>query len=300
MSCCTAPFMSATSAPEKRSTRADSPGAPKPPSKTEAKEETKEKGSLISPKKVVMVAVLGAVAFAAYRYLGTKFSVKEGLEQAVEFVENQGNAAVYWYMLFTFVGVVCLIPTTPMEIAGGFLFNNKYGLLIYVFTGVAKLCANVVSVLLARHVFKDWVHRTIVQKSELLSMVASAVKEEPWKMAFLVRGSMAPLFVKNYGLGVMDIGYLPNACCSLIFTNFYAAQNIYMGSTMSNLKEAFAPKKAGTAGPSDWKSTAKSLMPIVFNVLLVVFLVKALKSQFKKQREQLEAKLKDSNEKKAK
>merc|ERR1712187_293389 len=98
----------------------------------------------------------------------------------------------------------------------------------------------------------------VVKKSELLMGVSSAVKEEPWKMAFLVRGSMVPLFVKNYGLGVTDIGYLPNACCSMIFTNFYAAQNIYMGSTMSNLKEVFAPKKAG-AGQKHWTAYAKSI-----------------------------------------
>merc|ERR1712014_223854 len=126
----------------------------------------------------------------------------------------------------------------------------------------------------------------VVKKSELLSMVAEAVKDEPWKMAFLVRGSMVPLFVKNYGLGVTDVGYLPNACCSMIFTNFYAAQNIYMGSTMSNLKEVFAPKKAG-GGPEDWTGKVKAILPIIFNILLVVVLVKALKKQFKKQREQI-------------
>merc|ERR1719221_1417865 len=168
-----------------------------------------------------------------------------------------------------------------MEVAGGFLLHAQYGYWVYVFTGAAKLCANIISVLIARFLVKDMVMEKVVKKSELLTMVTSAVKDEPWKMAFLVRGSMVPLFVKNYGLGVTDVGYLPNACCSMIFTNFYAAQNIYMGSTMSNLKEVFAPKKAG-AGPQDWTSKAKSLMPIIFNIMLVIFLVKALKAQIKK------------------
>merc|ERR1712048_261017 len=170
------------------------------------------------------------------------------------------------------------------------------GYWVYVFTGASKLCANVVSVLIARHLVKDLVMEKVVKKSELLSMVAEAVKDEPWKMAFLVRGSMVPLFVKNYGLGVTDIGYLPNACCSMIFTNFYAAQNIYMGSTMSNLKEVFAPKKAG-AGPADWTSKVKSLMPIFFNVMLVIFLVKAIKSQIKKQKAKIEEDVKKKAEK---
>merc|ERR1719504_240204 len=90
----------------------------------------------------------------------------------------------------------------------------------------------------------------------------------------------------------MDIGYLPNACCSMIFTNFYACQNIYMGSAMQDLKEVFAPKKADS-GPADWTANAKKLMPVAFNILLVVFLVKAVKQQMTKQKAQIEKNLKE-------
>lgn len=202
-----------------------------------------------------------------------------------------------WYCAFTLLGVVCLVPTTPMEIAGGFLFSPIYGMwTVCVFTGCSKLIANSISVLIARFVVKEWVMKNVVAKSDLLTMVSQAVKEEPWKMAFLVRGSMVPLFVKNYGFGVMDIGYLPNACCSMIFTNFYACQNIYMGSAMQDLKEVFAPKSAAS-GPTDWTASAKKLMPVAFNILLVVFLVKAVKQQMTKQKAQIEKNLKEKTAK---
>merc|ERR1711988_1514649 len=146
---------------------------------------------------------------------------------------------------------------------------------VLAFTGASKICANIVSVLIARYLLKDWATEKLVKPFKLMTMVSEAIKEEPWKMTMLVRGSMVPLSVKNYGLGVMDIDYLPIACCSMIFTNFYAFQNIYMGSTLQNLKDVFSPKKAAE-GPADWTETAKKLMPIVFNVVLVVFLVKAV------------------------
>jgi len=282
------------STPTSRGARAESPKpvAKKVEAKPDDSKKEPAKSKLpIDPKTAAKVAIVCVVLFTLYKYLGSKIDIKGFLEKAVDFVEKKGNTAVYWYVLFTFVGVVCLVPTTPMEIAGGFLFINKYGMLVYVFTGAAKLCANVVSVLIARFLVKDMVMEKVVKKSELLTMVASAVKDEPWKMAFLVRGSMVPLFVKNYGLGVTDIGYLPNACCSMIFTNFYAAQNIYMGSTMQNLKEVFAPKVA-SSGPMDWSATAKKMLPIAFNIALVIFLVKALKAQFKKQKQAIEDKLK--------
>merc|ERR1719253_337149 len=122
-----------------------------------------------------------------------------------------------------------------------------------------KLIANIISVLIARFVVRDWVMKNVVSKYELLSMVSKAVKEEPWKMAFLVRGSMVPLAVKNYGLGVMDIGYLPIACCSCLFTNFYAMQNLSLGSSIQKIEEVFSPSKSDA--PKDWMQTAKNMMP---------------------------------------
>lgn len=255
------------------------------------------------PGKLSAIAVvICIVLFALYKQFGHHVNVKEGLEKAVHFVEAQGRTAVIWYCAFTLIGVVLLIPTTPMEIAGGFLFSPSYGMwTVLVFTGTAKLIANSISVLIARYVVKDWVVKNVVAKNELLTMVSKAVKEEPWKMAFLVRGSMVPLFVKNYGLGVMDIGFLPIAACSSIFTNFYAFQNIYMGSAMQDIKEIFAPKVA-VAVATEWTqeyvlSTAKKMMPIFFNIGLVIFLVKAVKAQIKKQKAAIEGNLKDKDTK---
>jgi uncharacterized membrane protein YdjX (TVP38/TMEM64 family) len=258
----------------------------------------KASGGLLTPKNIGILAVIVVILFGAYKFIGDKVDVKSLLEKSVAWVESQGPTAVYWYCAFTLIGVVCLIPTTPMEIAGGFLFSPIYGMwTVLAFTGTAKIIANCISVLIARHVVKDWVNKNVVAKSELLTMVSSAVRDEPWKMVFLVRGSMVPLFVKNYGLGVMDVGFLPIMACSMIFTNFYAFQNIYMGSACQDLKEVFSPKKA-SAGPQDWTDIAKKVLPVAFNVLLICFLVKAVKAQLKKQKAAIEEGLKKKSEKK--
>merc|ERR1719409_622784 len=225
--------------------------------------------------------------------IGDKKGMQEKMEKAIDYVQAQGDNALYVYLFFTFVGVVCLVPTTPMEFAGGFLFSPQYGMWGVLFmTSFAKLCANTVSVLIARYVVKDWVHNNLVKNSELLTMVSQAVKEEPFKMAFLVRGSMVPLCVKNYGLGCMDIGFVPIACNSCIFTTFYALQNIYVGAACTERKEVFAPKKKA-ADDGDWSSTIKACLPIAFNVALVIFLVKAVKAQIKKQKNKIEEQTKE-------
>merc|ERR1740133_749419 len=110
---------------------------------------------------------------------------------------------------------------------------------------------------------------------------------------------MVPLAIKNYGLGVMDMPLLPIGACSCIFTTFYAFQNIYFGSMCVDLAEVFGGKKAADPNaPGDWMGMAKKLMPIAFNVGLVFFLVKAVKSQMKKATEQIQANLKEENKKK--
>lgn len=269
--------------------------------KDDSKEQGKDtKGGLFNLKSIVIVVVLGVLFYVASITIGDKKKLSETLEKSVGFIEEQGAQAVLIYCAVTVVGVVCLVPTTPLEMAGGFLFSPKYGVLIVLaFTGVAKLIANVISVLIARHLLKDWVMKTIVAKYDLLKMVALAVKDEPWKMVFLVRGSMVPLSVKNYGLGVMEVGYLPIAVCSTIFSNFYAFQNIYMGAACQNLKEVFAPKKGAAAAGGDWMEVVKKCLPIAFNFILIIFLVKAVKGQVKKQKNKIEAELKAKNEKKS-
>eukprot|EP00971_Amphidinium_carterae_P111815 2214599-Amphidinium_carterae.1 len=95
---------------------------------------------------------------------------------------------------------------------------------------------------------------------------------------------MVPLSVKNYGLGVLDVGYVPIAVASSVFSPFYAFQNMYMGSMCQNLAEVLSSKK--TAGASDGRmSQLKALLPVVFNVLLVIAFMRALKAQLRKQRE---------------
>lgn len=241
------------------------------------------------------VALLGVGLFFGFQ---RGVDIKGMMEDAVLYIESKGESAIQLYMLLTFIGVICMVPTTLMEFAGGFLFSPKYGVIVtWVLTCVAKLCANVVAVWIARNFLRDLFTRQLVEKSELLTMVSKAVKEEPFKMAFLVRGSMAPLSVKNYGLAVLDIGYLPIALGGLIFTPFYAIQNIYFGSLCKDLKEVFAPQKVSAGGGGGWTSSLKAALPVVFNILLAVFLFRAIKAQMRKQRAAMEASVREKTQK---
>lgn len=254
--------------------------------------------TVVSRKAIASIIAICVVIFGGSLMVG-KETIKNAMEALIDYVEKQGDNGLYVYLLFTFVAIVTPVPsTTPMEFAGGFLFSPQYGLInTWLFTCLAKFLANIVSVLIARYVVRDWVVKNFVEQSELLTMVSKAIKEEPYKMSLLVRGSMAPLMVKNYGLGVMEVGFLPIALTSCVFTPFYAFQNIYVGSQCKNIKEVFSPRKEDPSAGTDYIGMIKTLLPVTMNVALVYLLVKAVKKQVKKTREEVEKSIREKEAK---
>ena len=137
--------------------------------------------------------LLVAGVYAVYGYLGVGQLMKDAMRSAIYYIESS-EYAMTAYLAFTVVGVVALVPTTAMEFSGGFLFVPKYGLIgTLLLTCAAKFVANLIAITLAKYVFREWVRKRFVENSELLSLVAEAAKDEPYKMVFLVRGSFAPL-----------------------------------------------------------------------------------------------------------
>lgn len=253
----------------------------------------KKPTSLVST--LLTVAVVVGVLVGGFVMAGGQSGMKQGMEAAIHYVEAAGNNGMYLYLAITTIGVIGVVPTTPMELAGGFLFSTKYGWwVVWLLTSLAKFVGNIVSVLIARHLIKDWVRKNVIDRFELLKLVESAVAEEPYKMAFLVRGSLIPLSVKNYGLGVMDVGLIPIALGSCVFTPFYGLQHIVIGSACKNLKEVFAPKH-GSDGPASWVDSLKTMLPIAFNVMLIFFIVKAVKSQINKKKAAIEKELREKH-----
>mmetsp|Transcript_89380 Transcript_89380/g.163904 ORF Transcript_89380/g.163904 Transcript_89380/m.163904 type:complete len:367 (+) Transcript_89380:38-1138(+) len=193
------------------------------------------------------------------------------LHQADKWDERAG---FLMYLLITFFGVIFLMSTTVMELMGGFLFTHKWGLFqVGAATCVAKLAANMVSVFVARKLLRNFVKRELLSRSVFLKTAAKAAKERPLQTAFLVRGSMAPLAVKNYGLGITDVPYRHIAGCSLIFTPFYAFQNLYLGNTARDFA-ALLQSETPAGSNTPW-----GVQGLVFNVVLVVAGLRIVRAQ---------------------
>ena len=125
------------------------------------------------------------------------------LADFVAFVESTGPVApVVYSVTFTLATVACL-PSSLIEIISGFLFPLPVALAVNI-TG--KFTGAVLAFVLGKTACKDFVSRKAQGIKVLRALrVAINAHSNAFKLALLLRLSPAPIFVKNYGLGALEL-----------------------------------------------------------------------------------------------
>ena len=83
----------------------------------------------------------------------------------------------------------------------GFLFGFQIGLPVAI---VGKNLGNFIQIMLARTFLKTWAQENIIKKYENGRIAQHMIHSNPSSI-FLVRVVSMPLYVKNFGLGAMNI-----------------------------------------------------------------------------------------------
>jgi uncharacterized membrane protein YdjX (TVP38/TMEM64 family) len=131
----------------------------------------------------------------------------DALAAFVIYVQNAGSVApVIYAVTFTVATVACL-PSSLIEIVSGFLFPFHIALAVNL---SAKLTGALIAFILGKTACKDIVTRR-AEKIKIVRAMRYALKTHAnaFKLALLLRLSPAPIFVKNYGLGALELS-LPN------------------------------------------------------------------------------------------
>jgi uncharacterized membrane protein YdjX (TVP38/TMEM64 family) len=117
-------------------------------------------------------------------------------------VDNLGPAAPVVFILLYAVGIVALMPSTPLTLAAGALFGIVHGV-IYAFVGstLGATCA----FLIGRYAARRFVERRIAATPRVAA-VERAVALRGRRIVFLLRLSpVVPFNVLNYALGLTTI-----------------------------------------------------------------------------------------------
>jgi uncharacterized membrane protein YdjX (TVP38/TMEM64 family) len=213
---------------------------------------------------------------------------------------NTNSVPRWQYLLAVFVGVLLLIPSTPIETLGGVLYAKPdYDatalqpacvavigeqtatcdvLELWILSSLAKLFANVFSVLIARHLARGFVERHVFPRYSILQAASDIAEEEPLKTTLLIRGSMVPLAVKNYGCGVLNVPYWCIALGSLIFGPLYGFQNFLMAAEARRLGEdSMTAASSGNGG----KNVEAMVLGYVLQLMVVIALVQRVQAKIK-------------------
>lgn len=157
------------------------------------------------------------------------------LLKIVTLVEDCGDAGMYVYIAVLAVAIVLCLPCTMFEIIPGFLFGPTIGAIVSI---IGKNLGSFICVLLAKTVLSGYVKRNLLPRLESARVVERMAKKQGFVAILIFRGLVyAPLPLKNYGLGVLDIPAWQTCLAAVLTGSPYAFWWAYVGSTAKNLAE---------------------------------------------------------------
>mmetsp|Transcript_70685 Transcript_70685/g.132289 ORF Transcript_70685/g.132289 Transcript_70685/m.132289 type:complete len:452 (-) Transcript_70685:52-1407(-) len=139
---------------------------------------------------------------------------------------------------------VCMLPSSPVEIAGGAIFGFSPGLMLCI---VGKQLGNAIAFQLARSLSRDVVHKHVMPNVRFLRDAEKMATAAPWKTSFCVRAAPIPLVVKNYGLAVLGVPFTHAMTASLVCGPLYSVKNVWIGSTAISIAEVLNGQTTGPA-----------------------------------------------------
>ena len=129
--------------------------------------------------------------------------------------------------------VVVGLPVTVFEIIPGLLYGMERGFCVAL---VGKNVGNLVSVLLAKTLLREWVERTVMGRYKSLRVLERMTRNQGFTAILVFRGVVyAPLAIKNYGLGALDIPWWQTVLAGAITGAPYALWWAYLGSTAKDV-----------------------------------------------------------------
>ncbi|WNV09183.1 VTT domain-containing protein [Tardiphaga sp. 709] len=119
------------------------------------------------------------------------------------------------------------VPRTFVVLGAGAAFGLRS---LVVILPVAA-AASALAFMLARSVLRGWVERQ-TEKHAAWRLVAQAVDDEGWRIVALMRfGGPLPNSVQNYLFGLTNIGLLPFALVTFLFTLPQIVFYVYLGAS---------------------------------------------------------------------
>ena len=162
-----------------------------------------------------------------------------------EWTQGAGLAGKLVYIVFLGSCVALGLPIVgALEIVPGFLFGFRVGFLIAV---TSKILGNAMALALV-HLFRARVRALFFVNSKRFQILERVVRRGGFSAIVAVRLMYAPMALKNYGLGLLDVPRWQILAAGALTALPFAALWAYIGTTANSLVSIF---NGGNEGGAD-------------------------------------------------
>jgi uncharacterized membrane protein YdjX (TVP38/TMEM64 family) len=171
-------------------------------------------------RRTLLIAAIAVVAIvAAVLARGTWMGAFAGLEErAAAWRAAAPLTLAAGSSLMIAAWIVCLLPSTPIELIAAYVFGFGSAIAI---TYAGKVMGSLASFAIARSCGRR-LCATKLLKLKLLRAMEGAVSREPMRLCFLARAAYIPIMLKNYGFGVLGVpwhAFIPPLLLVEIYTS---------------------------------------------------------------------------------
>eukprot|EP00411_Alexandrium_monilatum_P035306 CAMPEP_0175358480 /NCGR_PEP_ID=MMETSP0095-20121207/15020_1 /TAXON_ID=311494 /ORGANISM="Alexandrium monilatum, Strain CCMP3105" /LENGTH=365 /DNA_ID=CAMNT_0016656211 /DNA_START=10 /DNA_END=1107 /DNA_ORIENTATION=- len=188
-------------------------------------------------------AVAPSAAFEVSGAAAEASKFRQALAAAFEVLQNAGWIGYACHVLLFSLWITLSLPTTVIELATGFLYGPVFGFLCSILCkSVGQMCAFLVVLTLRKR--RGW------QVPAALKPKLQAIRSKPLLAMVSVRLTPLPLGIKNYGLAMCEVDFLPYMLAGVMVNTPFSVIWALTGSSCLSLSEALAFDMAGTGGSS--------------------------------------------------
>mmetsp|Transcript_43203 Transcript_43203/g.101597 ORF Transcript_43203/g.101597 Transcript_43203/m.101597 type:complete len:257 (+) Transcript_43203:103-873(+) len=193
------------------------------------------------------------------------------MHSAFSYLEDAGWEG-YWLLIVVFSGYVCLaLPTTPVEIAAGFIYGPFWGA---VCGSVSKTIGSTLAFFLGRLLGRKVLSEGTPSKvPAVLRPKLSALQQQPFLTMIGIRLAPLPLAVKNYGLALCGAAAWPYIIASIAVNTPFSILWATTGASCHSLLDALSVRSSSRSTGGGVPHYLVGLLPALVGAVLLVILI---------------------------
>lgn len=177
------------------------------------------------------LSIIGIILFSVF-VIGFAYDLPAVLEQALNWVKDQGIIGYFVFISLYIFACVFFIPGTVLTLGAGAIYGVIKGSIL---VSVASTLGASAAFLVGRYAARSFVEKKI-EGNQSFSAIDNAVAKEGWKIVFLTR--LSPLFpfnLLNYMYGLTKVSFLNYLTASWIGMMPGTVMYVYIGSLSGDL-----------------------------------------------------------------